>query len=82
MYADQWIITANNSSQNIGPLDSDRPNALGNLSVENPTVEQINAAFAASAAVTETKTECKSKSEPLFGTHIREAAAIVKDWVG
>ena len=74
MYGEQWI-TANNSSQNIGPLDSDRPNALGNLSVDNPTVEQLNAAFAVNRPATETA------PEPFFGTHIREAVAIVRDWV-
>jgi hypothetical protein len=30
---------------------------------------------------TEAHTETR-RSEPLFGTHIREAASIVKDWLG
>jgi hypothetical protein len=39
----QPLITANNSVQNLGEVRHDRANALGNLSVENPTIEQLNA---------------------------------------
>ena len=46
----QWTVTANNSVQNIGSAEFDRPNALGNLSLEYPqTVERMNAAIGAAS---------------------------------
>jgi len=50
---------------------------FNNLSY-NPTVEELNRTIIhSSEAVQHTEPE---KDEPAFGTHIREAVEIVKDW--
>ena len=41
----QQLVTATNSAQNLGQPEYIHANMLGNLSAENPTVEQLNAAI-------------------------------------
>jgi hypothetical protein len=53
----------NNSTQNLGQSQYDRANMVGNLSVENPTIEQLNAAL--TGAQTPGGTE--DGIEPAFG---------------
>ena len=71
----QNTITTNNALQSISSPTYSRSNDIGNLSVEKPTIEQLNAAIGANAITR------NSESDPTFGTHIHEAVAIVKDWV-
>ena len=68
-------IITNNPFQNMGSFEYTRPNDIGNLSVNSPTIEQMNRAFGV------TFVEKKREPAAIFGTHIREAVAIVKDWV-
>ena len=68
-------ITTNNAFQNIGSPDFARLNDIGNLSVESPTIEQMNRAIGAAMPPR------KEEDTAIFGTHIREAVAIVRDWV-
>lgn len=42
MPTNQGRVTVNNSSQNIGQATPGRTSELGNLSVENPTVKEMN----------------------------------------
>lgn len=44
------VITTNNALQTIGSPENLRTNAPGNLSVEKPTVEQMNEAIGAASA--------------------------------
>jgi hypothetical protein len=71
----QLVITTNNAFQNLGSAEFPRANSVGNLSIERPTVEQMNAAI----GVVMTRTPIQP--DAFFGTHVREAVAIVKDWV-
>jgi hypothetical protein len=41
----QVFITTNNAFQNLGAAPIRSANAIGNLSVQNPTIEQMNAAM-------------------------------------
>ena len=66
-------INVNNTFQFNAPQGS--VNALGNLSIENPTVEQLNAAIASSQVQPIDEDE---SDEPLFGVHIREAIGAVR----
>lgn len=70
----QQLITATNSVQNLGQPEYNRANMMGNLSVENPTVEQLNAGIFGS--------QMPSKQavidEPAFGEHIKEAAETIR----
>ncbi len=75
MNTSQLVITTNNRYQNIGEQAYSRPNTVGNLAVEHPTFEQMNAAIGATEV-----TAHRSEPDAFFGTHIREAVAIVKDW--
>jgi hypothetical protein len=68
-------ITVNNWYQYIGSPDAGKLNSLGNLSVENPTVEQLNKAISAGQNVARGDAE---RPEPVFGEHIREAADAVR----
>ena len=56
-----------------------------NLPVDNPTVEDLartmTSSFDAARISFPQAAASEGASEPLFGTHIREAVAIVKDWV-
>jgi hypothetical protein len=72
----QQIITANNSLQNLGEIELKRATAFGNLSVRNPTIEEINAGVGSGDAVL-TPPE-QAPVEPAFGTHIREAAETLR----
>jgi hypothetical protein len=67
----QPLITANNSVQNLGEMHHDRANALGNLSLENPTIEQLNAGIQG-AGTSSAPPEPSSKAA--FGERIREAS--------
>jgi hypothetical protein len=71
----QLTITTNNAFQNLGTAEFPRANAVGNLSIERPTVEQMNAAIGVSEST------ASRAPDAFFGTHVREAVAIVKDWV-
>lgn len=59
-------------------------NGFGNnLPVDNPTIEDLTRTMSSSldaARVYGSPNPAAEKPEPLFGTHIREAVAIVKDW--
>lgn len=58
-------------------------NGFGNnLSPDNPTIEDLNRTMSSSsdAARYFSPGVVAEKTDPLFGTHIREAVAIVKDW--
>jgi hypothetical protein len=73
----QPLITANNSVQNLGEVRHDRANALGNLSVENPTIEQFNAGIQG-AGTSNGPPEPSPEPEPAFGEHIHEAIGVVR----
>jgi len=66
------IITTDNRLQNMGNTPPDKPNADGNLSVENPTIQQVNVAIRSNGVV------AMEEHEPLFGQHIREAAGAIR----
>jgi hypothetical protein len=72
---EQQFITTNNTFQNIGSTPIHSPNALGNLSVQNPTVEQMNAGISDQLRPSD---DVQDQSERLFGEHIREAAATIR----
>ena len=77
----QPLITANNSVQNLGEVRHDRANALGNLSVENPTIEQFNAGIqgaGTSNGPPEPSPEPSPEPEPAFGEPIHEAIGVVR----
>jgi hypothetical protein len=58
-------------------LDSRQPNMIGNLSIENPTVAQLNTAVSGCA------TRLPDNSvDPAFGEHVKEAAHVVKRLFG
>ena len=65
-------LTIMNAPQNINQIAYDRPNMVGNLSIEFPTVEQLNAAISAG------QSPQVNYAEPAFGEHIREAVDAVK----
>ena len=44
------LITTNNAFQTLGTIQNPRANAVGNLSVESPTVEQMNVAIGATGS--------------------------------
>jgi len=69
------MITGNTEHQNIGSSVNDRSAEVGNLSVENPTIEQMNASF---FGASQTPTDV----EPAFGVHIREAVGTVRKLFG
>ena len=71
----QPLITTNNSTQNLGQPEYDRANMVGNLSVENPTIEQMNAGIAGAQTPSASTEENR---EPAFGEHIREAVGVVR----
>jgi len=75
--ANNRFIITNNSFQNLGSSLPDRVNMIGNLSVEKPTVEQMNEAISIGQPIA---AGGESKDDPPFGKHIREAVQIVKDW--
>jgi len=55
-----------------------------NLS-KNPTVEEMNRILSYGATGNTTSSTPETRQEPSdtgFGTHIREAVEIVKDWIG
>lgn len=63
--------------------------SAGNVSAANasmrPTVEEMNRvlSYTASGNTTALAPECvQPQGDPGFGTHIREAVEIVRDWVG
>jgi hypothetical protein len=68
----QPLIITNNSFQSN--TDSDRSYAIGNLSVENPTVEQLNEAISLGCQWAPTA----PANEPIFGQHIRQATEVVR----
>ena len=70
----QQAITANNSAQNLDQGEYTRANMPGNLSVENPTVEQLNAAISWGQMPGGQAVD----NEPAFGEHIREAVETVR----
>lgn len=73
MHIKQPLITANNNAQNLGQPQYDRANMMGNLSVENPTIEQLN------AGITSAQTpSSEDEREPAFGEHLREAVGVVR----
>jgi hypothetical protein len=74
MSINQPLITAMNCSQNLNQPEIIRVNMLGNLSVENPTVEQLNAAITHG----ETSRRLADAVEPAFGEHVREAVDTVR----
>jgi len=51
---------------------------LGSNLPANPSIEDLNRLVMSSEPISETE---PARTEPLFGTHIREAVAIVRDWV-
>jgi hypothetical protein len=65
------LITTNNALQNLTGGSFDRANERGNLSVQDPTVEQLNAAVTGSVKSNEGETEAA------FGEHVREAVDVV-----
>lgn len=64
-------LTAMNAAQNQG--EQYRPNIVGNLSVEAPTVAQLNAAISGSQMP-----QVVDRVEAPFGEHAREAADVVR----
>jgi len=70
----QPIITTSNSYQSIARAKMMQVNVVGNLSIENPTLAQMNDAILAGSSI---RTD-RERSEPLFGQHIREAAGAVR----
>ncbi|HYX70853.1 MAG TPA: hypothetical protein VE825_17090 [Terriglobales bacterium] len=73
----QFRITANNRLQSLGEMRLTRANAIGNLAVEKPSVQQMNAAIARGGETSYTCTETE-EGTPAFGTHIGEAARAVR----
>ncbi len=65
-------LTAMNTPQNMGQREYDRPNMVGNLSIESPTVEQLN------AAISGCQTPQAKSVEPAFGEHATEAVNTLK----
>lgn len=65
-------ISINNAFQNSVDVPIDRLYELGNLSINNPSVEQIN------AAITSGMTSNVAPTEPAFGEHIREAVSTLR----
>jgi hypothetical protein len=72
------MITGNTEHQNIGSPVNDRSVEVGNLSVENPTIEQMNASFFGASQTQTAQTD----AEPIFGAHLREAAGTVRKLFG
>ncbi len=71
----QQSITVNNSLQNLGEIPLERPNALGNISLLNPTIEQMNAGMTGSGEAADRR---QNQPEPPFGEHLREAADVLR----
>jgi hypothetical protein len=69
------FITANNSLQNLGEGPFERANALGNLSMNKPTVAQMNAAMTEGGEISD---NAQNPPEPPFGEHIREAVGAIR----
>ncbi len=69
-------ITVNNSLQNLGQITLERPNALGNVSLLNPTIEQMNAGITRSGG--EVSDSKENQPEPAFGEHLHEAADVLR----
>lgn len=70
-------ILTNNSLQNLGTATLTRPNMVGNLSVEHPTVEQMNEAISQG----QNGSLQRDRGEPAFGVHIRQAADVIRRMV-
>jgi hypothetical protein len=70
----QYPILTNNAFQNLGTAPLTRANMVGNLSVQNPTVEQMNEAI---TMVPEWSPPV-TPEEPAFGVHAREAVDVVR----
>jgi hypothetical protein len=59
------------------------PNTTGiNIPAERPTIEDMNRILRPSEQEVSPDRGEPNQSNALFGTHIREGIAIVKDWVG
>ena len=72
-----FLITANNPLQNLGERPLQNANAVGNLSIGSPTIEQMNAAITTSGQIPVNTEHCPAP-EPLFGEHAREAANVIR----
>ena len=72
MLNNQFRVIVNNPFENIGQGDLNRASELGNLSIERPTVQEMNNAVAGGSELRTVGNE--DTVEPAFGEHLREAA--------
>lgn len=70
----QPLILTSNSFQNLCSSQPSRANMIGNLSLVNPTVQQMNDAISNGANTSPSR----GGEEPAFGVHVREAADVFR----
>lgn len=76
MPKDYIFISTNNALQNLGGSPVDRVTERGNLSVQSPTIGQLNAALSSGTV---------HEDEPVeraFGENVRQAAGVVRRVLG
>ena len=74
------MLTFNNAST----VSQELNDASGvNMSLSSPSIEEMNRIISYGAGADNANADrAEVKDDAVFGTHIREAVGIVRDWVG